>query len=429
MFASSVALSNHDPLLSERIGKLITALSENVYERDDCIRLGLLATLSGESIFLFGPPGIAKSLIATRLSSVFRKARSFHYLMTRFSTPEEVFGPLSIHELKDNGQYIRLTKGYLPESDVVFLDEIWKAGSAILNTLLTIINERTFRNRQHTQSVPTRVFVAASNELPDPESGLNALYDRFLVRIFMNRIKEKTAFKSMMLSTELTADFSIDSSLQVSDQEYQFWLTHIDSILVPSDIFELIYLFKLQIETHHDIETILSDRRWKKALHFLQSSAFFNGRDSVHQIDLLLLSYCLWDTPQDHEVVNTLMLKFCMNELFLQQDLMETIKSHKEKLKQLQKERIQLLNIQLKKLPQLLSHQKQHVKEMDKYWIKLITLQSNPSVNDQDISETRYIYIDIRELKKKIKSGHFDIHGFINGLCIQFVFTHKTLVQ
>lgn len=160
-----------------RFSRLADAAADGLKERGEIVAGALLAVLSGQSVFFYGPPGTAKSLIARRLSGCFKSSAFFECLMNRFTTPEEIFGPVSIRELKTEDRYVRKTDGFLPSADFGFLDEIWKSSPAILNTLLTILNERKFRNGDKVEDVPLKAIVAASNEIPQPGQELKRLCD------------------------------------------------------------------------------------------------------------------------------------------------------------------------------------------------------------------------------------------------------------
>ena len=208
----------------EHIKQLIEWMSQGVYEKEQIIAVALLCAVAGENMFLLGPPGTAKSMVANRLKMVFKNGRSFDYLMSRFSTPDEIFGPISISRLKNEDKYERLTSGYLPEADVVFLDEIWKAGPSIQNTLLTVINEHIFHNGGKIVNTPMKVLIAASNELPAKDEGLEALWDRFLMRMVSNCIESDSAFFKM-LKSEQTEVIPLSEHLYITDELYTRWNT------------------------------------------------------------------------------------------------------------------------------------------------------------------------------------------------------------
>ncbi|MFC5081032.1 ATPase RavA [Vibrio thalassae] len=419
-------------LLSERINKLASALSDGVYEREETIKLCLLAALSGESVFLLGPPGIAKSLIAKRLIQAFDNSSYFEYLMTRFSTPEEVFGPLSIQELKDHGRYLRLTQGYLPTAQVVFLDEIWKAGPAILNTLLTVVNEKTFKNGSDIERVPMRLLVSASNELPDEDSGLEALYDRMLVRIFVNRIQNKQNFKSM-LTVGTPEEAKIPDGLAITDQEYHQWQRELDGVKLTDAVFEKLYQLKTLLESAaeenqgrlSESDLYVSDRRWKKAVKLLKASAFFNGRDSVNPLDLLLLQDCLWNSPESLEIVRNVVRDFALNHAFDQQEVFQQIEEGKEQLADIQEE-IEAefaMPLSMESTTGLLrkdiyqydiSNAKSYKVGAATDLVKLVLLQSNMSVSENEKGDSRWVYVAKDELGRAIKEGGSEVYGYVN---------------
>ena len=202
-----------------KIEKIISLLSDGLYEREEIVALTFLSAIAGKPVFLYGPPGTAKSFIAKRISSAFKESKYFGYLMQRFSTPEDIFGPISLEELK-NDRYIRKIEGYLPDCDFAFLDEIWKSTPAILNTLLTIINERVFKNGYKEIKVPLKALISASNETPPEGQGLEALYDRFIMRLMVSPMKNKDNFEKILQNTEANSYIEIDDDLKISTDEW-----------------------------------------------------------------------------------------------------------------------------------------------------------------------------------------------------------------
>src|SRR4051812_18105656 len=171
--------------LPVRLGQLARALESRFLGKDEVIRLLLIAVLAGEHAVLIGPPGTAKSALLRTFARMMQ-ANYFEYLLTRFTEPNEIFGPVDIAAFRE-GRYVRRIEGMLPTAEIVFLDEVFKSNSAILNALLTLLNERKYTSGGQVIKCPLISIFAASNEVPGDET-LNAIFDRFLLRVHSDNL-------------------------------------------------------------------------------------------------------------------------------------------------------------------------------------------------------------------------------------------------
>lgn len=283
---------------ADRIRNILSKLNEGLIEREDTVALTLLAVLSGQSVFLYGPPGTAKSMIASRVASAFRDIRYFEYLMQRFSTPEDVFGPISISELRRDN-YVRKTAGFLPEADIAFLDEIWKSSPAILNTLLTIVNERKFRNGTSVESVPLRAIISASNEFPAENSGLGALYDRFVVRLKVSPVRTRKGFERMISQGAGTPEIPD----RITAEEWSDAISSSRHVGISRDALSVIAEIRKGIQKFNkgsqDHRIYVSDRRWVKSVSILRTAAYVCGKKEVTPDECLLLAHMLWSSEEE----------------------------------------------------------------------------------------------------------------------------------
>ncbi len=343
----------------ERFKQLLGEMNRGIYEKETEISLSLLAALAGESIILLGPPGVAKSMVARQLKTAFREAQSFEYLMSRFSTPDEIFGPVSIQKLKTSDTYERAVEGYLPTADVVFLDEIWKAGPAIQNTLLTVINEKIFRNGNREMHLPLKLLVAASNELPAKGEGLEVLWDRFVIRIESRPIKLEKNFRAMLLEVKSEEQRASEvkreergvkeqssaaegkaNSNAIIAEEYAEWTERIDKIGVKIEVLDAISAIRKSLRAVNVDEAAerrniyVSDRRWKNIVRLLRTSAFMQDREEVDICDLLPIYHCLWQEPEERDAIRNIVIRalfspFADKLVEMKNALAEDIKYHR----------------------------------------------------------------------------------------------------
>lgn len=276
-----------------RLRGLREALRARLVERDDAVDGALAALVAGQHVLLLGPPGTAKSLLARLLCEGIGDATFFGRLLTRFTTPEELFGPLDLAAL-EGGRYERLVAGYLPTAHVAFLDEVFKASSAILNALLTLLNERKFHNGAVASDVPLLCLVGASNEVPD-EAGLAALYDRFLTRFWIAPIEEQAGFFRMLRGEAEALPLP-----RVGLEDLALLRAAALAIPVADETLELLFRLRKNLDKRG---VFVSDRRYRQVLDYLRAHALLGGGDRVDDDVFWRIDACLWSDPDEIDVV------------------------------------------------------------------------------------------------------------------------------
>jgi MoxR-like ATPase len=286
--------------LVQRLRALARTLEAQFLGKQETIRLMILTVLAGEHIALIGPPGTAKSALVRTFSRLI-DSRYFEYLLTRFTEPNEIFGPVDIPAFR-TGTYRRRTEGMLPEAEVVFLDEIFKSNSAILNALLTLLNERKFNNGGTVVDVPLLSVFGASNEVPQDES-LVAIFDRFLLRVRSDHL-DAYHFQDLVLRgvqqelERLGASAPPQPFLSARD----LWNVRgeIASRMKLTD--ELMASYKSLVLSIRAEGVSLSDRRVVKLVKLMAASAYFDGRSQADASDLFILKH-VWNTVEQTEIL------------------------------------------------------------------------------------------------------------------------------
>ncbi|NCN10774.1 MAG: AAA domain-containing protein [Leptospira sp.] len=285
----------------ETLNKLNTVLKfvkESFIGKDEIVDLLGISLVAGENTFLLGPPGTAKSAIVRLLSQSIEDGKNFEYLLTRFTEPNEIFGPFDIRKLKE-GELVTNTDGMLPEASLIFLDEIFNANSAILNSLLMALNEKIFRRGKETKKLPALIFIGASNVLPEEDS-LNALLDRFLIRAKCDYVDPDSLQDLLIAGWNLENNQIIDRPTIASEeiQILQFHCRKVNLSNIRKDYIDIVH-------TLRNTGIKVSDRRAVKLQNLIAASALISGRNAAIKTDLWVLKY-IWDTEDQIEILESI---------------------------------------------------------------------------------------------------------------------------
>ncbi|MBF4469821.1 AAA family ATPase [Flavobacterium sp. HJJ] len=286
---------------TDKLNAVLKHIKETFVGKNEIIDLLGIGLLARENAFLLGPPGTAKSAIIRSLSKGIEGDKNFEYLLTRFTEPNEIFGPFDIRKLKE-GELITNTEGMMPEASMVFLDEIFNANSAILNSLLMALNEKIFRRGKETKKLPALMFVGASNVLPEDEA-LNALLDRFLIRIKCDYVEPDLLHQVLLAGWKLESADSKETPTISADEvrDLQQLCRKIDLTAVRNEYVDIIHSLR-------NTGIKVSDRRAVKLQNLIAASALMCGRNEAIVSDFWVLKY-IWDNEEQIEILEGIINK------------------------------------------------------------------------------------------------------------------------
>lgn len=286
---------------NEKLNTILSHVKDAFVGKDEIVDLLGVCLVAKENAFLLGPPGTAKSAIVRQLSLCIEGGKNFEYLLTRFTEPNEIFGPFDIRRLKE-GELVTNTEGMMPEASLVFLDEIFNANSAILNSLLMALNEKVVRRGKETIRLPALMFVGASNALPEDEA-LAALLDRFLVRVKSENVDPE------LLDVVLVAGWKLEN-LQSAPRP-AIAPAEIQELQRQCRTIDLSPIRKTYADLVHNLRNTgirVSDRRAVKVQNLVAASALIAGRTEANLSDLWVMRH-IWDTEEQIEILAGMIAK------------------------------------------------------------------------------------------------------------------------
>lgn len=381
-----VALNTKFVAIEKELNKLFL-------ERAQPIRGIILSTLSATNILLLGPAGVAKSALIDQWNKRITNANYFYRLMTKYTTPEEIFGPPSLKGLREES-YRRVTRGKIPEMNTIFLDEVFKSNSPILNSLLTVLNERTFDNDGDRMKLPLITVAGASNEIPESEDGLDAFFDRFLLKYYVKPIQESSNFVKMLQG----GNFEDPAENMVTLAEVHTAQQEVAKVTVPENVLE--HMDRLRQTLRKD-GIMVTDRSFKTSLKILKAEAWMNGSTEVNTLNLEIFKNICWTKPDQEKVVHSTILELISPEknkiMTLYQDCQDQAKSvykHKDAAKKQTamveaNQKIKDARVQISRLKKEMASKKQDVVEIEKMENELekMTLNMAQEVLGVDLSQ------------------------------------------